>query len=61
MPLFGGNTLHLLLLLDHEISSAVVFCYELLNVGRMELMPFVLALKLECDSTCVVYGAFTDS
>ena len=55
MPLFGSNTLHLLFLLMHEISSTIVICDELLHVGCVELMSFVLALELERDSTCVVY------
>jgi hypothetical protein len=61
MPLFGSNTLHLLLLLNHEVSSTIVFCDELLHVGRVELMSLVLALKLEGDGTGVVDRAFADS
>lgn len=61
MALFGSDTLHLLFLLHHEIFTAIVFSDELLNVRCVELMSFVLALKLERDSTCVVNGAFTDS
>ena len=61
MPLFGSNTLHLLFLLNHEVSPTIVFCDELLHVRRVELMSLVLSLKLECDGTCVVDRAFADS
>ena len=61
MPLFGSNTLHLLFLLNHEVSPTIVFCDELLHVGRVELMSLVLALKLEGDGTGVVDRAFADS
>lgn len=61
MSLFGSDALHLLFLLNHKVSSAIVFCDELLNIGCVELVSFVLALELERDSTCVVYRAFTDS